>query len=257
MYVGKAGKPAQAGRLDAKMRDLRFSNRRNGRAHAMETVNFLLDRPLALLIVMAIGGVIGIALERIMANADRKRREAYWHGRNAARREPNLKTIGAKAGAKCRFRRRTIESRQPCNLHRACAAQQVGSQGVYCAGQGGNRAQPRLAGHGASLARRIPRQPEQGRLPRGKFQTRRFRADGRELPRGPRARISGLGASLRLKRRRPRRGEEGSAAQGRDRISRGGRGAHHAGGFAGVGGAVGDGGLGEALPEPVSQFVFG
>ncbi|WP_374408187.1 DUF2726 domain-containing protein [Pelagerythrobacter sp.] len=48
----------------------------------METVNFLLDRPLALLIVLAIGGVIGIVVERMVAAADRERRKAYWRGRN-------------------------------------------------------------------------------------------------------------------------------------------------------------------------------
>ena len=51
----------------------------------METVNFLLDRPIALLIVMAIGGIIGIALESALNRADRERRQAYWRGRNAAK----------------------------------------------------------------------------------------------------------------------------------------------------------------------------
>lgn len=48
----------------------------------MDVVNFLLDRPLALLIVLAIGGVIGIAVERMVATADRDKRRAYWRGRN-------------------------------------------------------------------------------------------------------------------------------------------------------------------------------
>lgn len=51
----------------------------------METVNFLLDRPVALFIVLAIGAVIGIALERVVGSADRERRKAYWRGRNAAK----------------------------------------------------------------------------------------------------------------------------------------------------------------------------
>jgi hypothetical protein len=51
----------------------------------METINFLLDRPIALLIVMAIGGIIGIALESALNRADRERRKAYWRGRNAAK----------------------------------------------------------------------------------------------------------------------------------------------------------------------------
>jgi len=64
----------------------------------METVNFLLDRPVALLIVLAIGAFIGVAVERIAQKADREKRKAYWRGRNAGRfgkKGPNLKTIEA------------------------------------------------------------------------------------------------------------------------------------------------------------------
>ena len=49
----------------------------------METVNFLLDRPVALLVVMAIGAAIGMFLERAFAKIDRDKRRAYWRGRNA------------------------------------------------------------------------------------------------------------------------------------------------------------------------------
>lgn len=65
---------------------------------AMETVNFLLDRPVALLTVLAIGASIGVAVERLVQKTDRKKRKAYWRGRNAGRfgkKGPNLKTIGA------------------------------------------------------------------------------------------------------------------------------------------------------------------
>lgn len=48
----------------------------------METVNFLLDRPVALLVVLAIGALIGAAVERAIEKADRERRKAYWRGRN-------------------------------------------------------------------------------------------------------------------------------------------------------------------------------
>lgn len=48
----------------------------------METVHFLLDRPLALLIVLTIGGLIGIAVERAAAAGERARKRAYWQGRN-------------------------------------------------------------------------------------------------------------------------------------------------------------------------------
>ena len=51
----------------------------------METVNFLLDRPVALLIVLTIGGLIGIILESALSRADRERRKAYWRGRNAGK----------------------------------------------------------------------------------------------------------------------------------------------------------------------------
>lgn len=51
----------------------------------METLNFLLDRPVALLVVLAIGAVIGMTLERVFEQADREKRRAYWRGRNAAK----------------------------------------------------------------------------------------------------------------------------------------------------------------------------
>ena len=51
----------------------------------METVNFLLDRPVALLIVLAIGALIGATVERVLEKSDREKRKAYWRGRNAGR----------------------------------------------------------------------------------------------------------------------------------------------------------------------------
>jgi len=45
----------------------------------------LLDKPLLLLIVMAIGGVIGIALENALNRIDREKRRAYWRGHNAVK----------------------------------------------------------------------------------------------------------------------------------------------------------------------------
>lgn len=47
--------------------------------------NALLDMPLALLIVMAVGGVIGIVLERALERVEREKRKAYWRGRKAAK----------------------------------------------------------------------------------------------------------------------------------------------------------------------------
>jgi uncharacterized protein DUF2726 len=50
----------------------------------------LLDKPLLLLIVMTIGGLIGIALESALNKADREKRKAYWRGRNAAKGKPRF-----------------------------------------------------------------------------------------------------------------------------------------------------------------------
>ena len=52
----------------------------------METANYLLDRPIALLIVLAIGAAIGMFLERAFEKADREKRKAYWRGRNAGKK---------------------------------------------------------------------------------------------------------------------------------------------------------------------------
>ena len=53
----------------------------------METVDFLLDRPVALLIVLAIGALIGAAVERFIERGEREKRRAYWRGRNAGERK--------------------------------------------------------------------------------------------------------------------------------------------------------------------------
>lgn len=45
----------------------------------------LLDKPLLLLVVMTIGGVIGIAIENAFNRIERERRKAYWRGRNAGK----------------------------------------------------------------------------------------------------------------------------------------------------------------------------
>lgn len=61
----------------------------------METITFLLDRPIALFVILAIGGLIGMAVERALTNFDREKRRTYWRKRNGAKREPNLRTIEA------------------------------------------------------------------------------------------------------------------------------------------------------------------
>jgi hypothetical protein len=45
----------------------------------------LLDKPLLLLVVMAVGGAIGIALGNALDRLDREKRRAYWRGRNSAK----------------------------------------------------------------------------------------------------------------------------------------------------------------------------
>ena len=51
----------------------------------METVDFLLDRPVALLVVLAIGALIGASIERFIERGEREKRRAYWRGRNAGK----------------------------------------------------------------------------------------------------------------------------------------------------------------------------
>ncbi|GGD88662.1 hypothetical protein GCM10011515_05410 [Tsuneonella deserti] len=56
----------------------------------------LLDKPLVLLIVMTVGGVIGIALEGTLNRIDREKRRAYWRGRNAANGKRGAKFVPIK-----------------------------------------------------------------------------------------------------------------------------------------------------------------
>ena len=64
----------------------------------METAFFLLNRPIALFVVLLIGALLGMAIERGVESADQKKRRAYWRKRNARRfgqkgRGPSLETI--------------------------------------------------------------------------------------------------------------------------------------------------------------------
>ncbi|WP_271438212.1 DUF2726 domain-containing protein [Pontixanthobacter luteolus] len=54
----------------------------------------MLDRPIALLIVLAIGAAIGMFLERAFEKADREKRKAYWRGRNDGKKG-GLKVVKA------------------------------------------------------------------------------------------------------------------------------------------------------------------
>lgn len=59
----------------------------------METLDFLLARPFALLVVLAIGAAIGMAVERFTHSAEAEKRKAYWRGRNAKKKGPTLNAV--------------------------------------------------------------------------------------------------------------------------------------------------------------------
>ena len=42
----------------------------------------LIDKPLLLALVLAVGAICGIAVERFVENTDKEKRKAYWRGRN-------------------------------------------------------------------------------------------------------------------------------------------------------------------------------
>lgn len=46
----------------------------------------LIDRPLLLLVVLAVGAAIGIAVERLVESGKRSERRAYWRGRNTGKK---------------------------------------------------------------------------------------------------------------------------------------------------------------------------
>lgn len=68
----------------------------------MDTVDFLLDRPFELLVVLVIGAAIGMTLERLFEKADREKRRAYWRGRNGKNGKkgwPDAKPVTAPGSA--------------------------------------------------------------------------------------------------------------------------------------------------------------
>ncbi len=69
----------------------------------METVNFLLDRPIALLVVLTVGAAIGIVVERVTQKLEREKRQAYWRGRNQA-------TGGSSTAATSRFAKSNLKA---------------------------------------------------------------------------------------------------------------------------------------------------
>lgn len=59
-----------------------------------EPLNILLDHPVVLLLVLAVGAGIGIAVEKFFSGIEREKRKAYWRGRKqTGRKSANLNTI--------------------------------------------------------------------------------------------------------------------------------------------------------------------
>lgn len=61
----------------------------------MEVFDAMLANPLALLIAMGVGAVIGVGVEKFFTTHDRARRRAYWQGRNAGRARSKIATTKA------------------------------------------------------------------------------------------------------------------------------------------------------------------
>lgn len=51
----------------------------------LATFDALLAQPVVLLVVLAVGAVIGIAVEKFFAGIERDKRRAYYAGRNGAK----------------------------------------------------------------------------------------------------------------------------------------------------------------------------
>ena len=211
----------------------------------METVNFLLDRPVALLIVLAIGAFIGVAVERFVQKADREKRKAYWRGRNAGRfgkKGPNLKTIEAaerkltgaadmaadqlKLVSKASFTSRSLLNRSEAKvfeaLDKAVIARNPGWQVMAQVSLGEFLASPDKDAYFAVNSKRVDfaLMDENCRV----VHALEYQGTGHHT--GPCA-----AARDAVKKEALRKGGH--------RLSRGGRGAYDAGGFAGVGGEVG------------------
>ncbi len=59
----------------------------------------LMDRPLVLIAVLAVGAVLGIAVERLVEGQKRAERRAYWHGRNSGKRGGKVVPFNKGAGS--------------------------------------------------------------------------------------------------------------------------------------------------------------
>ena len=59
----------------------------------METIPFLLDRPFALFIVLAVGAAIGMGVERFTHRAEAAKHRKSWQESKSKRKQPSLRTI--------------------------------------------------------------------------------------------------------------------------------------------------------------------
>lgn len=62
-------------------------------------MEFLQDHPFAFVIVLIMGAVIGMAVERFVETQDREKRKAYWRGRKASNGGLTLKKLRAQEKA--------------------------------------------------------------------------------------------------------------------------------------------------------------
>ena len=85
----------------------------------MEIADFLLDRPVALLIVLAIGALIGAAVERFIERGEREKRRAYWRGRNAGKRKGGDNVRALRSGKESQVERADFAADQLKSVSRA------------------------------------------------------------------------------------------------------------------------------------------
>ena len=92
-----------------------------------ETLNSLLDQPLLLLAILAVGAAMGIAVEKFSTAQLRAKRRAYWQGRNSSWKKQARKDNASdgrqdfaadqlKLVMKAQFRRRALLNKKEANV---------------------------------------------------------------------------------------------------------------------------------------------
>ena len=136
----------------------------------------LVDKPLLLMAVLAVGAVLGIAVERLTEGQKRAERRAYWQGRNRGKRgdpfaavKGGVKTGPANAGAiatsqlacvmGAEFRARPLLNRREAKLFKALDAAVIarnpGWQVMAQVSLGEFLASPDREAYGAVNAKRV------------------------------------------------------------------------------------------------------